>query len=154
MCSPGWSRILNTATKIIGHRSAFTCMPHGSWKANIIWKPTASECTHHCCALLIKWNRNWIIVFSDRFLDYLGTLSDVYIVGASRVVEFAKNPKAGRPFDKCQPIRKSNCVPKMCQLKKQSNGETRYMTICAASGPSPCPRVYPWLGNTFGKLIN
>lgn len=102
--------------------------------------------------LLFYSKRNWF--FHSRFLDYLGTLPDVYIVSASRVIEYAKSPRAGRPFDKCQPIRKPTCVPKMCQLKKQSNGELRYMTICAASGPSPCPRVYPWLGNPFGKLIN
>lgn len=95
-----------------------------------------------------------IIIVPFRFLDYLGTLPDVYIVGASRVIEFAKNPRAGRPFDKCHETHKRTCVPKMCQLKKQSNGETRYMTICAAPGPSPCPRVYPWLGNSLGKLIN
>lgn len=81
----------------------------------------------------------------NRFLDHLNTLPDVYLVSASRVLEYVRNPKAGKPFEQCQETRTPTCVPKLCQLIKESNKETRWMTSCA-----PCPKVYPWLGNPFG----
>ncbi|XP_037041560.1 chitin deacetylase 7-like, partial [Bradysia coprophila] len=54
--------------------------------------------------------------------------------------------KAGKPFDKCEPLRTPSCVPKLCQLVKQTTREERWMTSC-----SPCPAVYPWLGNPLGQ---
>lgn len=79
------------------------------------------------------------------FLDYLEDLPDVYLVSSHRALEYARNPRAGQPFDECQKVRKPSCVPKLCQLRKESTGHERWMTSCAK-----CPTVYPWLGNPYG----
>lgn len=79
------------------------------------------------------------------FLDYLEDLPDVYLVSSHRALEFARNPRAGLPFDECQTVRTPTCVPKLCHLRKQADDQERWMTGC-----TKCPTVYPWLGNPFG----
>ncbi|KAJ6646914.1 Chitin deacetylase 8 [Pseudolycoriella hygida] len=81
-----------------------------------------------------------------KFLDYMDSLPDVYFVSSHRALQYTRNPRAGKPFDKCEPLRTPSCVPKLCQLVKQTTREERWMTSC-----SPCPAVYPWLGNPLGE---
>lgn len=76
----------------------------------------------------------------------MGSLPDVYLVSSHRALEFARNPRAGQPFDSCQTIRTPSCAPKMCQLIKETTGEERWMKSCVK-----CPAVYPWLGNPLGE---
>lgn len=76
----------------------------------------------------------------------MNELPDVYFVSSSRALEYARNPRAGHPFEECQVQRTPSCVPKLCQLIKESTGEERWMTSCAR-----CPAVYPWLGNPLGQ---
>lgn len=76
----------------------------------------------------------------------MDSLPDVYFVGSYRALQYTRNPRAGKPFDKCEPLRNPSCVPKLCQLVKQTTKEERWMTSC-----SPCPAVYPWLGNPLGE---
>lgn len=48
-------------------------------------------------------------------------------------------------MDECQKLREPTCHPKLCQLRKETTNEERWMTSCAT-----CPEVYPWLGNPLG----
>lgn len=82
-----------------------------------------------------------------KFLDYLQTLDDVYIIGVERGLEWVRNPvKLGEQlWPSCQQPAEAPCKAKSCQLKKGE--EERYMTQCLNS----CPKVYPWLGNPLGE---
>ncbi|XP_046391271.1 chitin deacetylase 7-like [Ischnura elegans] len=84
-----------------------------------------------------------------QFLDYLESLPDVYIVSVSQMLEWVKNPtelSKLKDLWKCWSIPETNCArPRNCELIRQDNGETRYMTSCTT-----CPQVYPWLGNPSG----
>lgn len=76
----------------------------------------------------------------------MDSLPDVYFVSNARALHYSRNPRAGKPFDKCQTQRTPSCVPKLCQLSKQTSHEERWMTSCVR-----CPAVYPWLKNPMGQ---
>ncbi|ODM98556.1 hypothetical protein Ocin01_08115 [Orchesella cincta] len=88
-----------------------------------------------------------------RFLDYLGTKNDVYIVGISQALEWVKNPT---PLDQIpssnlfkNPTRPNNCptIYNCRYAPEQTPFPTeRYMSLCA-----PCPPMYPWIGNPLGR---
>ncbi|KAJ3661244.1 hypothetical protein Zmor_005649 [Zophobas morio] len=81
-----------------------------------------------------------------KFVDYLQTLNDVYLVSPSQTIEWVKNPtslKAGVRAE-CPQIEDLGCTKQTCQLAKGE--EMRYMTLCGE-----CPEVYPWLGNPLGE---
>jgi hypothetical protein len=82
-----------------------------------------------------------------RFIEYLNSQADVYLVSANQVIEYTRNPRQGKPFDKCVAPRTATCSPRVCALRKKQKTwtEERWMTSCAA-----CPAVYPWLGNPLG----
>ncbi|XP_071446370.1 chitin deacetylase 7-like [Hetaerina americana] len=84
----------------------------------------------------------------NKFLDYLATLPDVYIVGISQVIQWIQNPtpisNMGN-FWNCWAIPEDTCVPSECRLIRQDTGEERYMDSCAK-----CPAVFPWIGNPDG----
>ncbi|XP_026471177.1 uncharacterized protein LOC113375456 [Ctenocephalides felis] len=88
----------------------------------------------------------------NKFLDYLQTLPDVYLVSANRVVEWTRNPIAlskGGPFTSCQRVRAPSCNnAKVCRFLMPT-GEERYMTSC-----QPCPVAYPWLDDPLGHGFN
>ncbi|KAG4069627.1 hypothetical protein HA402_014650 [Bradysia odoriphaga] len=99
----------------------------------------------------------WFIVGQNhfaafvKFIDYLQGLPDVYLVGASDVLKWVKNPvsisKMKNPsWSNCRMPTAPDCVAKSCKLKK--NGQERYMTHCQ----SKCPATYPWLGNPLGEV--
>ncbi|KAK4877639.1 hypothetical protein RN001_010145 [Aquatica leii] len=85
----------------------------------------------------------------QKFLDYLNTIEDVYLVSANNVIEWMKNPVTKDVYiknSKCNQIFNNTCAqPKSCRLMKGE--EERYMTICSNS----CPNVYPWLNNPLGN---
>jgi hypothetical protein len=87
-----------------------------------------------------------------EFINYLNSLPDVYLVSTNQVIEYVRNPRQGKPFDKCTPPRQHTCEPRMCHtMKKQATWiEDRYMTICGQT----CPEVYPWVGNPLGEQQN
>lgn len=82
-----------------------------------------------------------------KFLDYLNTLDDVFIVSATEVLDWVRHP---RPVEEmiakpnCNPPTATTCSPRACVLKK--GDEDRWMTTCSDA----CPRVYPWVGNPLG----
>lgn len=84
-----------------------------------------------------------------KFIDYLQSLKDVYIVSVADGLEWVRNPQTLTNLDKvwpeCRPTYTPTCSAKSCQLVKESTGETRYMPSC-----TECPRVYPWVGNPLG----
>ncbi|KRT81890.1 hypothetical protein AMK59_5681 [Oryctes borbonicus] len=83
------------------------------------------------------------------FLDYLQSLSDVYIVSVQRALAWIQNPKPinqlSSVWSSCPATYTSSCVARSCPLQND-NGEMRYMTQCA----SACPPNYPWLHNPLG----
>lgn len=82
-----------------------------------------------------------------KFLDYLGTLKDVYMVNASTVMEWTKNPVAKDKFKSCVERKPAPCSAVTCPLEKGKN-DIRYMRSCVQ-----CPQKYPWLGNPTGKSL-
>lgn len=86
-----------------------------------------------------------------KFIEYLQSLPDVYIVNSSFVLDWIKNPvsiKNGPLKSKCTQTYEPQCTAKACALKK---GEVeRWMTSCVTK----CPAVYPWLGNPLGATYN
>ncbi|CAL8127586.1 unnamed protein product [Orchesella dallaii] len=87
-----------------------------------------------------------------RFLDFLATKEDVYIVSISRAIEWIKTPTPVAeladfvPFQ--VPVKPDDCtVVRNCYYAAEQTPfpTERYMTVCDA-----CPAVYPWLGNPLG----
>jgi hypothetical protein len=91
-----------------------------------------------------------IILLKYRFLDYLNTLDDVYIVSISKALEWIRDPTPLSDivnFVPWQPeaIRENHCsLPRNCRFEFQ--GSERYMVTCTFS----CPPQYPWLHNPYG----
>jgi hypothetical protein len=87
-----------------------------------------------------------------EFLDYLSTLKDVYMVGASDVINWMKNPvpvsqMKTEAWSKCRKAQPNNCKRHGCSVKKNKS-EDRWFTACMDA----CPSTYPWLGNKFGEM--
>lgn len=83
-----------------------------------------------------------------KFIDYLQSLPDVYLVNSNFVLDWIKNPtsiKDGPLKSVCQNTYEPDCTARACALKKGE--EERWMTSCV----STCPSVYPWLGNPLGQ---
>lgn len=118
------------------------------------------------------WVRESHFPAYKKLIEYMNSLPDVYLVSVAKAIEFTRNPRAvtgtqavppqnqqpldqeGRAagsirpyaaFDSCQAEPEPDCRPALCQLKKMSTGEERWMTVC-----NQCPAVYPWLGNPLG----
>lgn len=70
-------------------------------------------------------------------------------IGGGGAVPFVRATKRDTQImDSCQKLRTPDCTPKLCQLRKESTNEERWMTSCAV-----CPEVYPWLGNPLGLRL-
>ncbi|XP_046391272.1 chitin deacetylase 7-like [Ischnura elegans] len=85
----------------------------------------------------------------NKFLDYLETLKDVYVVTVSQALEWIQNPTPTSQmgdFWKCWEVPEDTCKPIECHLTREDVGEERYMEIC-----SPCPATYPWIDNPAGS---
>jgi len=80
-----------------------------------------------------------------KFLVHVNSLPDVYITTSSRVIQYMKHPTLGKPFQGCHKKPTTSCTPVSCKLSKDSDGQTRYLTVC-----DKCPEAYPWLGNPLG----
>ncbi|XP_077287465.1 chitin deacetylase 8-like [Arctopsyche grandis] len=84
-----------------------------------------------------------------KFLDYLATLKDVFIVSGSQVIDWIKAPKTVAQMiaaPSCPKPTTTTCSPRACQLIKEGTVE-RWLTSCV----SQCPNSYPWLGNPLGE---
>lgn len=79
-----------------------------------------------------------------RFLDYLATLKDVFVVNERQVMDWMKKPVTADKYKSCVTRNKAPCKPVTCKLLK--GNEERYMKSCVA-----CPKSYPWLGNPEGN---
>ena len=83
-----------------------------------------------------------------KFIDYLQTQKDVFLVGSNDVINWVKNPVPVKYMTSesanCRKPVTSTCIPKSCNLDKF--GSERWMTTCTKD----CPAVYPWLGNPLG----
>lgn len=93
-----------------------------------------------------------------KFLDWLATKDDVFVVSIQEVINWMRNPTSRSNYEqsKCSLIApKSSCMAKgffngkSCEFKKiaQFNFESRYMTHCGRR----CPKNYPWVGNPYGN---
>lgn len=83
-----------------------------------------------------------------KFMKYLHTLPDVFMVTASEVIDWIRNPipaslmrRQGRDCRLITPP----CTPKGCNVCKGS--ELRWFETCKRT----CPTSYPWLGNYNGE---
>jgi peptidoglycan/xylan/chitin deacetylase (PgdA/CDA1 family) len=88
-----------------------------------------------------------------QFLDYLGTLDDVYIVSVAKAIEWIKTPTKLADLATFEPWLHEQDLPSTCTQKYNCHfpadstpfPSERYMYSCQA-----CPRKYPWLGNPYG----
>jgi hypothetical protein len=92
-----------------------------------------------------------------RFLDYLATLNDVYIVSVARGLEWVRNPvplkdvptypafQVTEQVSQCQQT--YSCEYRAGQTPfKPPLAEERMFHSCAT-----CPQYYPWVGNHLGR---
>ncbi|XP_045463450.1 chitin deacetylase 8 [Harmonia axyridis] len=84
-----------------------------------------------------------------KFIDYLQSLPDVYIVGIHRALEWVKNPvPIGSPdWPACPTVTKSACEDIFCTYTREDESEI-LMHICADAG---CPDKFPTPGNPLGN---
>lgn len=98
-----------------------------------------------------EWNLEGLM----KFLDFLSTLPDVWIVTVGQAVEWVQDPT---PVSKLSAFAPWDCKQYMqerpdlrcksfnaCKYKFGEWGE-RWMQTC-----SPCPPNYPWVGNPEGN---
>lgn len=82
-----------------------------------------------------------------KFLRYLQTLPDVFIVSASEVVDWIQNPvpvsQMRRQGADCRPYT-APCEGRACNSCKGQ--ELRWFVSCKKQ----CPTSYPWLDNYLG----
>jgi len=84
-----------------------------------------------------------------KFVDYLQTLPDVYIVGIHRALEWVKNPVpiGSDKWPACPGVIKSKCEDRLCSYTKDDGSEI-IMHICADAG---CPANFPTPDNPTGN---
>ncbi|KAG7296610.1 hypothetical protein JYU34_020423 [Plutella xylostella] len=85
-----------------------------------------------------------------RFLDLVDNLYDVFVVNASEVIEWVKNPIPVDEYLKqsCKTNDRRECASKICGPYKSDHseyGQEYRLNIC-----SSCPASYPWVGNPLG----
>lgn len=86
-----------------------------------------------------------------KFIDYLQTLDDVFLVGTQDVINWIKNPipytaMNSNEWSQCySSLLNTTCTPKTCKLFRGS--QERYLTSCVKE----CPREYPWVLNPNGE---
>jgi len=93
-------------------------------------------------------NQSWLSIGANldglnAFLDQLAKDSNVFLVTESKLIEWMLKPVALEQYTAPVDVRDAACNPINCQLQKEE--ELRYMMSC-----SPCPDIYPWLGNPGG----
>jgi hypothetical protein len=93
-----------------------------------------------------------IVVSLCRFLDYLATLDDVYVVSVARALDWVRNPTALDTITSFAPwqvvVQDNDCSPTSCRFPIEDTPgfpSERYMTCCTS-----CPNKYPWLDNPLG----
>lgn len=74
------------------------------------------------------------------FFNKAVALKDIFFVSQETIVEFIKNPVKLKDFKTPEPDNNARCQAKLCRYGDQN------MNSC-----TPCPDVYPWLGNPEGK---
>jgi len=104
----------------------------------------------HLHAAWLSKGPNYIQAFK-KFLEYLVSHDDVFLVQTKKVIEYAKNPVPLEEFESCSRIYRPSCTPRSCQLLKRngSSMEERWMMSCAA-----CPVEYPWVDNPLGARVD
>ncbi|RZC36106.1 hypothetical protein BDFB_003224 [Asbolus verrucosus] len=83
-----------------------------------------------------------------KFVDYLQTLPDVYIVSIGKALQWIRHPVpiGSGEWPACPQVEDLGCSVSACELAKGE--ETRYMTVCG-----DCPDVYPWINNPTGEAL-
>lgn len=89
-----------------------------------------------------------------KFLDYLQTMKDVFLVSASTVIDWVRNPvplaqMKDRHWSQCRKPSPVNCKPVSCELCKKEGDKyvSRWAKFCDVN----CPSSYPWLENHLGS---
>lgn len=84
-----------------------------------------------------------------RFLNLVNSLNDAFMVNASEVIEWLKEPT---PVNEYRSKACRTFIPTTCPLigcgpyEAEHNGMLYWLQLC-----NVCPRVYPWLGNPLGQ---
>ncbi|GAB6029743.1 hypothetical protein CHUAL_005459 [Chamberlinius hualienensis] len=86
-----------------------------------------------------------------KFISYLQTLPDVYIVTTKNAIEWMKNPTKLNDLSnfgpwKCDALPSSPCTPQECVYSSTTPGGERYLRTCVS-----CPTNYPWIGDPYGN---
>nr|AEA76330.1 chitin deacetylase 2 [Mamestra configurata] len=84
-----------------------------------------------------------------RFTDLISNLSDAFMVNASEVIDWVKNPiPVGEYREKpCREWSTASCAAQPdCGPLLGPNAMNYWMGAC-----NVCPRVYPWTGNPLGQ---
>ncbi|XP_027231311.2 chitin deacetylase 7 [Penaeus vannamei] len=93
-----------------------------------------------------------------RFLQYLATKPDVYVVSMNRVLEWMKNPVPVTQLDSaaafsCNVFDPETDCPDVnnYQFDASHNLPDSISTMTMASCAKPMPKYYPWLHNPYGN---
>lgn len=91
----------------------------------------------------------------ERFLSYVGSFSDAYVVGVDTIVEWTKDPHSLDQLGSFAPLQ-CGSIGDNCPASTQNachytgalptGGSEVWMSICGT-----CPNNYPWLGNPYGN---
>lgn len=84
-----------------------------------------------------------------RFFDLINNMQDAFMVSASDVLDWVKNPV---PIDEyksqaCKTFTATECQATTCPLVAEHNQMAYWLQIC-----NVCPNTYPWLGNPLCLL--
>lgn len=80
-----------------------------------------------------------------EFLNYLQEEPNTFIVSASQLLDWMKNPISVKDYKVKVPDRDQLCDPLTCKVEKPGEG-LRYMNCC-----NQCPEQFPWLNNPDGN---
>lgn len=103
--------------------------------------------------LTLMINSAWFILTENsleayvKFLDYLGTKPEVFLVSHDDVHQWMQDPIPLANYTVPERDRVADCTPITCALLA-GDMEVRYMRSCV-----PCPDVYPWIGNPTGSTF-
>ena len=89
-----------------------------------------------------------------KFVDYLLTKPDVYIVPVIEGLQWIKNPIKLKDLAQsglfgCKQMPLATCRPRDCSFEHTAAGGSYLLRSCTR-----CPDEYPWLGNPFGKALS
>lgn len=89
-----------------------------------------------------------------EFIDYLTSLSDVFVVTVQEVIHWMENPVPLSRYEQKNCVRelpKTKCSEFSHVCEYQKVPEFHYSDKSMVTCGSECPKHYPWLNNNFGS---